>query len=89
MYEKEKEECEFKYGKYSNCKEREIKIAKNKQDCYQTRNSIFKACEMEVRSREDFQQIQKMSECAYICEKTHPVDIIDRRDCIQSCGWQK
>ena len=31
--------------------------------------------------------IQPLNECANKCEKDYPIDLVDRRDCIQKCGW--
>ena len=60
-------------------------------ECYKNDRVVFNNCAKVflTNADEDLQQQTSMSACADNCEKKSPVDLFERRSCIQNCGWTK
>ena len=60
-------------------------------ECYKNDKVVFNNCAKVflTNADEDLQQQTSMSACADNCEKKSPVDLFERRSCIQNCGWTK
>ena len=83
--------CNNKHTYTDKCISAQEQATQRMNECYKNDIVVFNNCAKVflTNADEDLQQQTSMSACADNCEKKSPVDLFERRSCIQNCGWTK